>query len=330
MPANVWIVLVNFNGLDDTRKCLRSLDGQSHPASVVVVDNASTVDPLATLQTEFAWANVVQAGVNGGWAGGNNVGLRYALDRGADWVVLLNNDTTVSPDLVARLMAAVATRPDVGIIGPVIRFMAPPSEVQTEGVVFNRPDRPGFLQRHAVPLRTDDPPHVVEVDIVNGCCLAVSRTVVERIGLVDEAFFLVHEESDFCLRAQRAGFTIGVLAEALVWHKGSSSFQREGKKLQRYFDSRNLIRLLVRHRDRPNGRHLIRGFGHYLRHMYHRYSIEREAGFPVSAEGVVEGLYDGLIGRYGPRSDRPRPGLGILRAMFATGWRAKGGRRARA
>ena len=244
MTPNVWIVLVNYNGLADTKACLRSLAGQTRPASVVVVDNASAVDPVGELRAEFPGVDVVQAGTNGGWAGGNNVGLRHALDRGADWVVLLNNDTTVSPDLVARLVAAAAARPDVGVLGPVIRFMAPPSEVQTEGVVFNRPDRTGFFQRHPVPLRADDPPHIVDVDIVNGCCLMVRRAVVDKIGFVDEAFFLIHEESDFCLRAQEAGFANGVLAEALVWHKGSSSFQREGKRLQRYFDTRNIPRLL--------------------------------------------------------------------------------------
>lgn len=321
MP-NVWIVLVNFNGTADTRACLRSLAGQA--ADVVVVDNASVPDPTADLRAEFPHVHVVRSEVNGGWAGGNNLGLRFALARGADLVVLLNNDTVASPDLVAQLAATAAAYPEFGILGPVIRFLDPPCEVQTDGVVFNRPDRPGFFQRHPVPLDTaavPPVPPVTEVDIVNGCCLMVRRQVVERIGLVDEDFFLIHEESDFCLRAQRAGFRNGVLAEALVWHKGSSSFKREGKRLQRYFDARNLVKLLARHGNRRGSRGKLRSFGHHLRYAWHRYSAEREGGFRESADAVVEGLYDGVTGGYGPYRRRPRPGVGVLRSAFAAAWR---------
>ncbi|HEV3439731.1 MAG TPA: glycosyltransferase, partial [Gemmata sp.] len=97
---NVWIVPVNFNGLEDTGKCLRSLAMLAPPASVIVVDNASTVNPIPLLAAEFPWAHLIRNPVNGGWSGGNNAGIRYALDRGAEFVILLNNDTIVRSDLV--------------------------------------------------------------------------------------------------------------------------------------------------------------------------------------------------------------------------------------
>ena len=117
----VWIVPVNFNGLEDTRMCLRSLAELSTPASVVVVDNASKDDPTAILKDEFPWTHLIRNPVNTGWSGGNNAGIRFALQRGADFVILLNNDTTVHPELVARLVAAADAHPEFGIIGPVIR-----------------------------------------------------------------------------------------------------------------------------------------------------------------------------------------------------------------
>ena len=324
------IVLVDYNGLDDTRKCLASLAAVAGAARVVVVDNGSRVDVAAALAGTFPWATFLRSDRNGGWAGGNNVGLKYALDGGADLVILLNNDTVVGPDFAARMAAAAAAYPDFGVLGPVIRFMAPPHEVQTDGVLFNGPARPGFFQRLAVPLADapgeNPPPAVAEVDIVNGCCLMVRRAVVERVGLIDEAFFLIHEESDFCLRAQAAGFKNGVIAESLVWHKGSSSFQREGKRLQRYFDARNLVRLLRRHRGRPTARGPWASRVHYLTYIYHRYALEREGGFRDSAAAVVEGLYDAVLGRWGPYSPRRRPGLVLLRAAFGTLWRVAGDR----
>lgn len=326
MP-NVWIVLVDYNGLADTRRCLMSLATLADPARVVVVDNAGTRDVAAELQSEFPWADYVRSPINGGWAGGNNIGLRHALARGADWVVLLNNDTVASPQLVGRLAAAAAANPTFGMLGPVIRFLEPPHEVQTDGVVFNRPDRPGFFQRHPVALSATDPPTVVPVDIVNGCCLCVRADVVRRIGLIDERFFLIHEESDFCLRARRAGFENGVIADALVWHKGSSTFKREGSKLQRYFDARNIPRLLVKEGHVRGRRSVLTGLAHYLRYAYHRYALERESGFDVPANAVVDGLYDALLGRWGGyRPPGGRPGVAFLQAAFAGAWRLSGGK----
>src|SRR5439155_15685622 len=131
MTPNVWVVPVNFDGLEDTRKCLRSLAELSPAASVVVVDNASKEDPTAVLKAEFPWAHVVRNAENRGWSGGNNTGIRFALERGADFVILLNNDTVVHPRLVGRLLAAAVANPGFGVLGPVIRYMEGPESVMT-------------------------------------------------------------------------------------------------------------------------------------------------------------------------------------------------------
>lgn len=324
MSDAVWIVLVDYNGLADTRRCLESLRSVTGTFRTVVVDNASKTEVAPVLQPEFPGVDFVRSAVNGGWAGGNNIGLTHALERGAQLIILLNNDTIVSPDFVDRLTAAAAAHPAYGIIGPVIRFMDPPSDVQTDGVKFNRPNKPGFFQREPVPLTTTNPPTIAEVDIVNGCCLMVRREVVETIGLVDEAFFLIHEESDFCLRSQKAGFKNGVLAEALVWHKGSSTFHREGKRFQRYYDARNLVRLIRKHHQRRGTRGLIRSLLHHLRYAYHRYALEREHGYADSAQAVLEGLYDAARSHYGAFQPRSRPGLGVIRFLFGLAWKWKG------
>jgi GT2 family glycosyltransferase len=324
--TRLWVVLVDFNGLDDTRKCLESLRVVRGEFETVVVDNASKVDVTTALQSAFPEAHFVRSPVNGGWAGGNNIGMKIAFERGAEFAVLLNNDTTVVPEFGERLVAAIDAHPAYGILGPIIRFMDPPHEVQTDGVKFNRPEEPGFFQRHPVKLMTQNPPFVEPVDIVNGCCLMVRKTVVDKIGYVDEEFFLIHEESDFCLRSQAAGFQNGVIAESLVFHKGSSSFKREGKRLQRYFDSRNLARLLHKHDGRVHARGWISSRVHHWKYSYYRYAIERENGFDDSAEAVIEGLYDGLRGHWGGHVKRSRYGLAWLRWLFGFAWRLRGKR----
>jgi GT2 family glycosyltransferase len=314
--VRISIVLVNYNGLADTLRCLHSLEAAGRPATVVV-DNASVEDPSATLARAFPWAAAVRNPVNGGWAGGNNVGIRHALRHGADLVVLLNNDTVVVPDFVARLTAAAAANPAHGVLGPIIRFLDPPHEVQTDGTLFNRRGDLGFFQRLPVPLLRTDPPAVTEVDIVNGCCMMIRREVFERIGVIDERFFLIHEESDFCLRARRAGYRCGVLGEALVWHKGSSSFKRTGSRWQRYYDARNLYLLLSKHSAAyRRGRGVLSSLWEYVKYTWHRYDLEREAGHADSAEAVVQGLHDALIRRFGPFRAEPRPALPLLRGVF--------------
>ncbi len=320
MHPTICTVLINYNGLPDTSRCLRSLEAAGRPATVVV-DNASAEDPSPALRRDFPWCPVVRNPVNGGWAGGNNVGVRYALERGADLVVLLNNDTVVAPDFVARLTAAAAAYPAYGVLGPVIRFMDPPHEVQTDGCMFNGPARPGFFQRKPVDLTTTAVPTITDVDIVNGCCMMVRADVFCRIGLIDERFFLIHEESDFCLRARRARFRCGILGEALVWHKGSSTFKRTGGRWQRYYDARNLYLLLSKHATtHRRGRRLLHSLWEYLKYTYNRYALEREAGQADTADAVVQGLYDALARRFGPFRAGPRLGMSLMRSAFET-WR---------
>lgn len=302
--GNFWIVLVNFNGWEDSVLCLESLKQMVTRASVVLVDNASRDRRLQELKEKFPWVHTVQNDANGGWAGGNNTGIRHALEHGAEQVLLLNNDTIVSGELVHRLLAAADSHPDYGILGPVIHFMEEPEEVMTDGCMFNQASLPGFFQRKEIPVQNVQSPTVTEVDIVNGCAMMIRREVFARIGLVDERFFLIHEESDFCLRAREAGFRCGIVAIPLVWHKGSSSFKRTGRGWQRYYDARNLLLLLNKHPHRQSQkRGYSRSLVEYIKYVYYRYCLEMEQGQPEAAKAVLNGVHDALAGRFGPLAE---------------------------
>jgi hypothetical protein len=145
--------------------------------------------------------------------------------------------------------------------------------------------------------------------------MMISARVVAAIGLIDERFFLVHEESDYCLRAIQAGFRCGVLPEVLVWHKGSSAFRRAGNGLQRYYDARNLVLLLRKHRG-THGRGTVATWLTYLRYSYFLYCVEKDQGTDISAASVLDGIYDGLTSAFGPRPTRRRPFLGLLRVVL--------------
>lgn len=314
----VWLIVLNYNGLADTRRCLQSLAHLTYaPCNVVVVDNNSADDPILELSRDFPWCHTVANPINGGWAGGNNVGIDYALARDADYIILLNNDTVAAPQLVDRLLAAAADHPQYGVIGPIIRYLEAPQQVMTDGCTFNDRGYSGFFQRKPVPIQECTSPVMTEVDIVNGCCMMVSAATLASIGSIDERFFLIHEESEFCLRARQAGFLCGVIGESLVWHKGSSSFKKTGQYLQRYYDARNLLLLLTKHANKPpSKRRYLRSVWEYLKYVYYRYSIEREQDQPGSADSVLEGLADALTGRFGARRQGRRASVAVLRLIF--------------
>ena len=324
--CDIWFVLVNFNGLDDTLECLKSLSNAGIPfQQTVVVDNASSGDDADRISEAFPSVHCVRNHQNQGWAGGNNRGIELALGRGADWVFLLNNDTIVAADIMDSMQRSI----DNGawdILGPIINEYNAPDVIQTEGVTFNPHDRSDFFVNCPVIAVADAPSTVIACDIVNGCAVAISRRVFDAIGLIDERFFLICEESDFCLRASEAGFKVGVLAKTLVWHKHSVSFARAGKPLQRYYGTRNLGLLLRKHPTGPGKKSRFRSRLAFYRLSYHLYCHECELNNPAGARAVINGLVDYLFRRYGKQ---PRP-WSFLAApvdrLLGCLWRMRGGK----
>jgi GT2 family glycosyltransferase len=323
MPPHVAIVILAYNGLQDTIRCLDSLENpvkEGQGVSALLVDNGSTDGTEGVVSQRFPWCPVLRIPKNNGPAAGNNQGIRHALQQGAQWVLLLNNDTTVHKDFVAR-MSSMAEQPDgFRILGPVINYMDDADVVMTDGVRFNRKSYRGFFERVPVPVRDACPPQVTEVDVVNGCCMMIHAEVFRRIGFFDESLFIYHDESDFCVRASLAGFRSGVFASQLVWHKGSSTFKTSGKRLQRYYDARNLGILVWQYAGKlPQSRSRVASLLKYARYLYWRFAVEREEGHPAAADAVIEGFIDFMSGRRGAYAPLARPALPILRKTCELG-----------
>jgi GT2 family glycosyltransferase len=314
------VVVLSYNGLADTLKCLGSLHDEAarDPGTrVVLVDNGSTDGTAAVVAERFPWCEIVRVEQNAGPANGNNRGIEHVMGRGTDWVVLLNNDTTVTGDFLARMRGMAEHPQGFSILGPVINYMDEPDVLMTDGVRFNPPGYLGFFERIPVPLDEAWPAPVTEVDVVNACCMMVAAGVFERIGLFDPSLFIYHDETDFCLRAKLAGFRAGVFARQLVWHKGSRSFVSTGKRFQRYYDARNLGFLVKRYAGRVGGgRGRVASTLVYLRHMYHRYCVEREHGQAQAADAVIEGVVDAFGDRRGPYVEGRRTLVPMIRAAF--------------
>lgn len=234
----VAIVVLNWNGKQDTMKCLASLQKLTYPhVEILVVDNGSTDGSQEAIRKEFPKFRLIETGENLGYAGGNNVGTQIALDEGFDSILILNNDTVMDPNLIEAFLQGFEK--NVGILGAKILRMDEPGLLDHFGGIWNRKKIDfDYVGYRAIDGIEWDQPRSLEY--VCGAAIMVRREVFEKIGLFDPRFFLFFEEADFCRRARKAGFLVKTCPQAKIWHRISASFTG-GKPHAAYFVWRNRL-----------------------------------------------------------------------------------------
>jgi hypothetical protein len=220
------VVVLNWNGLEDTRALLPTLARCRMPegwrSRVLVVDNGSSDGSVAALRAEFPDVEVLALGENRRFAGGNNEGIRKALGEGADAIMLLNNDTEADPGLCERLLLALEQDPAAGAAAPLIYYRAPSRVIWYAGGRLS--PALGFASHRGLRRKDDGRFRSVEpTGYLTGCCLLARREAWERVGLLDERYFIYAEDADWCLRARAAGYRLVFVPTARLWHKVSAS-----------------------------------------------------------------------------------------------------------
>jgi len=252
MPEpRVCVAVLTWNNWADTDECLASLLQQDYANYfVVVVDNGSRDGSLERLRGKWrAQVEFVALAENRGVAAGYNAGIRKGLEEGADYVLLLNNDTTVSPVLVSRLVEGFAQGEGVVAVGPIIVYYDDLQRVWYAGGVYERwlgRTRHLGLHRRVEAFKPKEGQHW-ETDFVCGCAIMLSGWAIQEVGLLDESYSLYHEDLDWCLRAQAQGYRCLVVGYPLVAHKVSVSAGRRGSNVlaapSAYFYARNPFKL---------------------------------------------------------------------------------------
>ena len=223
-PARVFTIVLNWNGLADTRECLESLRKIDYPANrVIIVDNGSAADEAGALEKEFeGFTEVIRNPTNLGFAGGMNVGIRRALEAGAEYVLLLNNDVTVDPRFLTAMVAAAGKHANLGAACPKAYFRDRPEVIYSTGGSVNlwtgTARQIGRGARDSGQFETE-----AVRDYADGLCFLMSRQALERVGLLDEEYFSYWEETDWCFRARAKGFRSYYVPAAKVWHKAERS-----------------------------------------------------------------------------------------------------------
>lgn len=252
--GQVWVVIVSWNSYQDTADCLGSLASASwSDLQVVLVDNGSTDGSGERLASGFPAVIHLRSQENLGFAAGSNLGIRAALDGGADFICLLNNDTVVDPGFIEPLVMRAGETSAAAIIGGKILYDEPEDIIWYAG---GRIDRHRGFTSHRGQDAPDAPVfnEPAFTDYVTGCLFFTRASLYEELGLLDESYFMYCEEVDFCLRARRAGYRCFYEPGSVIRHRVSRAMGGAYRPVFYYFQTRNLLRAYGTHLTGVAGR----------------------------------------------------------------------------
>lgn len=248
---SVYVSILDFNGRENTIDCLKSINESSKnnfELNVLVINNFPQ-KKLNLPSFPSLKIKIIENKENLGFAGGQNVGIKYALENGADYVLILNNDTVVDKNLIKELVSCANS--EVGIVAPKIYFY--------KGFEFHKNryqdkdlgkiiwyaggqmDWANMIGHHRGVDEVDHGQYesIKDTDFTSGCAMLVKKEVFEKVGFFDERYFLYYEDNDLCQRAKKAGFKIIYTPKAIMWHKNAGSAGGSGSSLQDYYITRN-------------------------------------------------------------------------------------------
>ncbi|WP_434640805.1 glycosyltransferase family 2 protein [Thermoanaerobacterium thermosaccharolyticum] len=229
----VYIILINYNGYKDTIECVRSIEKITYKNyKIVIIDNASTDNSIDILRQTLKNYKIIQNDKNLGFAGGNNVGIRYALENGAEYILLLNNDTVVDKDFLSYLIKGFSVKENVGMVGGKIYYYDKPDKIWYAGGKFNK------LRARGVHFTLDNNIDYKEVKFITGCLQLISADAIKKVGLMKEGYFLYYEDVDYCFRFIKKGYKLIYSRNSIIYHKcgGSANYK---SPLSIYYSNRS-------------------------------------------------------------------------------------------
>ena len=241
-PApKVYIIILNWNRLNDTIECIESINKLRYENyEIIVVDNGSKEISPDIIKDKYRDIILIKNKENLGFAEGNNVGIRFALSKDADYIWLLNNDTVVDQNALTSMVETGENVPECGILGSKIYYYDKPGIIWFAGATISWTEA---VSNHIGQNQIDHAEYnsIREVERVTGCSMLVKRDVCEKIGLMDENLFLYAEELDWCVRAKKAGYKILYIPDSKIYHKISSSTGESFGVIFNYFNTRNFL-----------------------------------------------------------------------------------------
>ena len=237
--ATLAIILVNWNRSSDTLNCIESINKSGYRDYVVfVVDNGSREEQIEALRHCDLDYVLIEAGENLGYTGGNNRGISCAIEGGAEYVLLLNNDTYISPDALQNLMHSALSDRKIGVISPKILFHPRRELIWAAGTSFNHRVLIGRLSGYKS-VDSGQFDRAIDVDYVTGCAMLIQTKVISEVVMLCDDYFAVCEDLDYCFRVRDAGYRIRYEPASIVWHIESASSGGQDSPQYVYYQTRN-------------------------------------------------------------------------------------------
>ena len=297
LPPLVAVVILSWNRVADVLRCLQCVFAQDHARTmVIVVDNASADDSVATIVSRFPAVHLIESATNSGYAGGVNLGLAAADAAGATYAWLLNDDVVVVPTTLSRMVDRAEARSNVGLFSPVVALDEEFRDLQFAGAWI---DWKALQLRDSRLLEVGAPWYADRTrdTVVTGAALLLRMDVYRAIGSFDERFFAYYEDTDYSIRASRSGFSNALLTDVFVKH--CTFRERAGRPPHFfYFMIRNQLLFFRLHR---RGRIGVGGYRKWLLDALGWLAACRDRGQAAQVDAGVDGIWDALKGRYGPR-----------------------------
>lgn len=253
MNPLVSILIVNWNARENLKECLISLFKIAYlNFEIILVDNGSEDDSVEMAEKSFPKVLIVKSEKNLGFAGGNNLGLKYCYGK---YILFLNNDTIVTKDFLGKLVKFMEKRNDVGIIQPTILFHRPGlpldrrinsvgSFLLNSGFLYHLDYGKKFVQKNYKDS--------YEIFSAYGACFLARKNVIEKVGLFDPDYFAYFEETDFCHRVWLNGYKIMIYTKPFIYHKGAKTAQKLPSDFIQYHSFKNRLYTYLKNLDKIN------------------------------------------------------------------------------
>jgi GT2 family glycosyltransferase len=290
----ICVVLLNWNGRDDTLACLDSLERSDYPhLEIVIVDQGSQDGLVEVLRQRESHVKPIVNEENLGFAGGNNQGIRYGLENEADYILLLNNDTVVDRQCISELVRVAESNPAAGTLGPKIYQYDEPNRIWSAGGIVDFSENIGRMRGYG---RTDKGQFdgLTEVDFISGCAVMVPRKVTEIAGLLSEEFYpAYYEDTDWGMRIRAAGYVNLLVPSAKIWHKASASTGGDYNPTSKYLMGH---RAVVFMRKYATWYQWVKWFIFAVLSLPFLYSVRAFQGQGRSVWAKAMGIWDGMRG----------------------------------
>lgn len=287
---DLFIILLNYNSAEDTIECINSIIEKEIKIeyTIVVVDNYSTDDSTSKLRN-IENIVLIESDKNEGFASGNNLGIKYAMNNGAKYILLLNNDTIIEENAISNQLKAFEHDKEIGIMGSRIMYYYNRDLINYCGGNIN------WFRGNTKHCRLKEKfnesiPKVEYTEFITGCSMLIKREVIEKVGYLPEEYFMYYEDLDYCIQTKDKGYKLAVATDSVIYHKVSASSGGDTSPFSIKWMTRNRIFFINKYKSRTKGILTISFF--YLTRLI-KLVLYYIKGEKQKAKAIIDGIKEG-------------------------------------